>query len=80
MRCRLDCWHLYSHKLALPAGETAAAGTWLVVGVKGVALLRYDFLHQPQGTLKVHVVAHTLGLPTEHGRVAAKARLKLRLG
>ena len=51
--------------------------TWLVVGVKGVTFLRNDFLHQPQGTPKVHVVAYTLGLPTEHGCVASEACLKL---
>lgn len=52
--------------------------TGLVVGIKGVPFLGNDLLHEAQGSLKVHVVTHTLGLPTEHGRVTAKARFKLR--
>lgn len=60
--------------------STRGGGTWVVVLVKGVALLSNDLLHEAQGPLKVHVVTHTLGLPTEHGCVAAKARLKLCLG
>ena len=54
--------------------------TRLVVGIKGVTFLGNNRLHEAQGSLKVHVVTHALGLPTEHGRVTAKARLKLCLG
>ena len=56
---------------------TAWEPTRLVVGIEGVTFLGNDLLHEAQGSLKVHVVAHALGLPTEHGRVAAKACLKL---
>ena len=56
--------------------ELQCRHTWLVVGIKGVTLLGNDFLHQPQGTPKVHVVADTLGLPTEHGGVAPEACLE----
>lgn len=39
-----------------------------------------DLLEQRHASLKVHVVAHALGLPTVDGRVGPKACLKLLLG
>ena len=41
--------------------------------------LEQDAFHDAQGSLKVHVVAHTFRLPAEHGSVGSKARLKLPL-
>ena len=54
--------------------------TWLIAGIEGVSFLGNDLFHESQRPLEVHVVAHAFGLPTEHGRVASKACLKLSLG
>lgn len=45
----------------------------LVVCIDNIALLLDDAGKQLECTGAVHVVSHTLGLPAEHGRVAAKA-------
>ena len=41
--------------------------------------LEQDLLQAGQGPAKVHVVAHALGLPAEHGRVRAEAGLEFGL-
>lgn len=38
--------------------------------------LEQDAFHDAQGSLKVHVVAHTFGLPAEHGSVGSKTCFK----
>ncbi len=45
----------------------------------GGAYLEEDALHDAERPLKVHVVAHALGLPAGHGRVGTKACLELPL-
>jgi len=74
---RAGVHHENAMRRPLQISELQCQHTWLVVGIEGVTFLRNDFLHQAQGTPKVHVVAYTLGLPTEHGCVASEACLEL---